>query len=225
MSVPDFCVAISKFIQAESLEKDETSNNFRPYMRHPEIKCSTFTSIATAVNNKKYLVYGSGMNDDRFKIYAVTSREGIEENGALFDGAIQKFKNLSWETFDDFTYCTKRIKILYGSAGDVRCTCYKFSREHHCVHSLLLRYLGNEKTVVSKVLENTRLARTKKARGNTKKARPALAIQPNTPVLAGGINNTSNSSKLVAVGSDGLRLSALHGPAAAAALAANDFEF
>ena len=70
MSVPDFCVSISKFIKAESLEKDEASSNFRPYMRHPEIKCSTFTSIATAVNQKKYLVYGSGMNDDRFKIYA-----------------------------------------------------------------------------------------------------------------------------------------------------------
>ena len=100
----------------------------------------------------------------------------------------------------------------------MKCTCYKFSREHHCVHSLLLRYLGNEKMVVSKVLENTRLARTKKARGNTKKARPALAIQPNTPVLAGGISNTS--SKLVAVGSNGLP--AAHGPPAPAA---DRFEF
>ena len=81
-------------------------------MRHPEIKCSTFTSITTAVNQKKYLVYGSGINDDRFKIYAVASREGIAEDGYIFDGAIQKLKNLYWDTFDDVTYCTKRIKIL-----------------------------------------------------------------------------------------------------------------
>ena len=36
------------------------------------------------------------------------SREGIDENGEVFNTAIQKFKNLSWNFFDDFTYCTKR---------------------------------------------------------------------------------------------------------------------
>jgi hypothetical protein len=115
----------------------------------------------------------------------------------MFENAIPKFKNSSWESFDDFTFSTKRIKILFGSTGQWRCTCYKFSREHHCVHSLLLSYLGNEKSVVDKVLENTRLARTKKARGNTKKARPALTRQPNTPVLAGGIVADALASKVL----------------------------
>ena len=44
--------------------------------------------------------------------------------------------------------------------------------------------------MVSKVLENTRLARTEKCRGNIKKARPALALQPNAPFLANGTSNT-----------------------------------
>ena len=182
LSVPDFCKSISKFIQAESIEKDEKSSNFRPFKRDPEIKCSTYSSVAKAVTDKIYNVYESEV-DEGSKFYAVARCESISA-GAVFDDAIEKFKKLSWATFDEFTYCTKTIKILTGSEGDWRCTCYTYSREHHCIHSVLLCYVTNEKTVVCKVLENTRLARTKKARGNTKKARPALAMQPNTPILA-----------------------------------------
>ena len=190
MSVPDFCVSISKFIQAESFEKDERSSNFRPYLRHPEIKCSTYKAVAFAITNKRYIVYESVSSNDGFKIYAIASREGIDEDGGIFEAAVQKFKNLSWDSFDDFTYCTKRIKILCGEEGHWKCTCYRYSREHHCVHSLLLSYLRNDTTVVLKVLENTRLARTKKSRGNTQKAKPALVKQPNVPVLADGRGDT-----------------------------------
>lgn len=182
MSVPDFCKSISKFIQSESLEKDENSNNFRPYKREPEIKSSTYAAVSIAVSSKQYIVYESGLDEDA-DVYALSRREGNSVNSQSLEEAIQKFKNLSWESFDDFTTCTKRIKVLSGSQGEWRCTCYKYSREHHCIHSLVLSYLKHEKKVVDKVLENTRLSRTKKSRGLTKKARPALAKQPNAPVL------------------------------------------
>ena len=197
MSVTDFCMSISKFIQAESLEKDPKSNNYRPYLRNPEIKCSTYTSVANAITNKRYFIYESTSDTVDSNFYAVASREAVDEDAVMFENAIRKFKNSSWESFDDFTFSTKRIKILVGSTGQWRCTCYKFSREHHCVHSLLLSYLGNEKSVVDKVLENTRLARTKKARGDTKKARPAQTRQANTPVLAGGIVADALASKVL----------------------------
>ena len=109
-------------------------------------------------------------------MYAIAGREGIDEDDDIFETAIQKFVNLSWNSFDDFTSCTKRIKILCGSEGSWRCMCYKYSRE----------YLGNDKAIVSKVLENTRLVRTKICHGKTKKAKPALYPQPNAPVLAEG---------------------------------------
>ena len=192
MSIPDFCNSISKFIQAESLEKDEKSNNFRPYKREPEIKSLTYTAVSMAVYNKSYSVYQTGLDDDR-KIYALSRREGADTKVESLEGAIQKFKSLSWESFEDFTESTKRIKIICGSPGEWKCTCYRFSREHHCIHSLYLGYLNNEKNVVCKVLENTKLSRTKKARGNTKKARPALAKQPNAPLLAMASESTDPS--------------------------------
>ena len=77
MSIPDFCNSISKFIQAESLEKDEKSNNFRPYKREPEIKSLTYTAVSMAVYNKSYSVYQTGLDDDR-KIYALSRREGAD---------------------------------------------------------------------------------------------------------------------------------------------------
>ena len=189
MSIPDFCKSISKFIQAESIEKDENSNNFRPYKREPEIKCSTYAAVSMAVTNKQYSVYHSALNEHA-NLYAVSRRDGT--CGDSFDEAIQKFKSLSWESFDDFTNCTKKIKILSGSPGEWSCTCYTYSRDHHCIHSLLLSYLRNEMNVVCKVLENTRLSRTKKSRGHTKKARPALAKQPNVPVLANAYESSES---------------------------------
>ena len=59
--------------------------------------------------------------------------------------------------------------------------------------TLYLGYLNNEKNVVCKVLENTKLSRTKKVRGNTKMARPALAKQPNAPLLAMASESTDPS--------------------------------
>ena len=72
-----------------------------------------------------------------------------------------------------------------------------FKRASLCPLSSSKSDRENKKSVVDKVLENTRLARTKKARGNTKKARPALTRQPNTPVLAGGIVADALASKVL----------------------------
>lgn len=160
MSIPDFCKAIGKFIHAESLEKDERSSNFRPHMRQPEIKSSTYSTVSTAVAKNAYNVYESAACEGS-KFFAVARHEMISADTEIFEAAIQKFRCLSWETFDDFTNSTKKIKILSGSYGEWRCTWYTYSREHHCVHSLLISYLKDEKAVVSKVLENTKLARIK----------------------------------------------------------------
>ena len=68
MSAPDFCNSISKFLQTESFEKDEKSDNYRPFKRNPDIKPSTYTSVAKLAEENRYKFYNAEVGSNLFAV-------------------------------------------------------------------------------------------------------------------------------------------------------------
>jgi hypothetical protein len=132
---------IGVFLQTHSVEHNDGVGVLftRPFKTEPQPTVGDYRlSYEVATSNS--VQYKIKMCKTTGICITLNSRANLNLNTDTFRELLHQYKELHWETFDEYKAFKFKVYVIENIDGRFRCSCDFFAKKHHCYHEYAVRW-------------------------------------------------------------------------------------